>query len=125
MDMVAAFTQIAIGFSAISGGPFDDALVHSPGVPTMDLGGSISSAGTATQRTCQAQIDSVTQAMRESTGYAEGDMRIIILAATLAGAISTDDRVEILAGPFAGLWMIEHIGIDTLGIGYELRGRRA
>jgi hypothetical protein len=123
--MSAKFATVAQAVSATYGGPYYDAVVNSPGTPVFDSGGSIVTPGVATSRACQAQVDSVTQDMRQSEGYTDADMRILVLADTLAGGITLDDKIEILAGPHAGEWMIAAINRDPFGIYHELRGRKA
>lgn len=119
-----AFASIALAFSDAFEGPFGPAVIHSPGTPVMDDGGSIATPGTPDARDCQAQVDRAGEAMRQQDGFTEGDMAIIVLAATLTGGITTDDRIEIMAGAFAGMWSIEAVARDTVAAGFELRGRR-
>jgi hypothetical protein len=125
LNMVAKFATVAQAVSAAYGGPYYDALVHSAGEPVFDSGGSIVTPGIASSWTCQAQVDSVTQDMRQAEGYTDADMRILVLADTLAGAITLDNTIEVLAGPHAGAWMIASINRDPFGVYWELRGRRA
>lgn len=125
MDIPAAFADIALGFSSVMGGPYHAARIVNAGEPIFDSGGSIVTPGTPTQRTCMAQVDTAGERMRAQDGFAEGDMSILVLASTLAGAISTDDRVEVLAGPHTGTYSIESVARDSVGIGFELRGRKA
>lgn len=125
MDIPAAFADIATGFSAVMGGPYHAARILGSSEPVFDTGGSIGTPGTPTSRTCMAQVDTAGERMRAQDGFAEGDMSILVLASTLAGAISTDDRVEVLAGPHTGTYSIESVARDSVGIGFELRGRKA
>lgn len=90
----------------------------------MDTGGSIVSPGTPIVKTCKAQVDALTEAMRQA-GFADGDMRILVLAATLDGVLDTDAQIEVLDGPHAGRWMISDIERDPVGAYWQCRGRRA
>lgn len=126
MDMAAAFADIGLAFNAAFGGPFYDAeiITQSDMDTAYDIGGSIiPGAGDPTRRTCKAQVDQATEAMRATEGYTQQTRRIIVLAATLDGGINTDDTIEILAGPFAGVWMIDQVGRDTVAAGWDLMGR--
>lgn len=125
MTLAAVYASIVQGFSEAMGGPFVAAVIHSPGVPVIDVGGSIVTPGTPVERACLAQVDVATEAMRGSDGYADGDVRILVLADGLSGTITTDERIEIEDGPSAGLWSIEAVSRDPAGIGFELRGRRS
>jgi hypothetical protein len=124
MSLADAFADIALGFSGIAGAPFHEADVISVSAPVYDDGGDIVTPGTPTRRSCMAQADYAGEAMRGEAGFADGDIRILILSATLSGAITTDDRVEIKAGPFAGLWSVQSVSRDPAAVGFELRGRR-
>lgn len=122
MNMPAAFAQIALAVSAQMGGPFHDARILNAGNPTVDDGGSITDPGTPTVRACSVQID--IDAIRSTEGYEDGTARFLILSATLTGAVNTDERVEVLAGPHAGLWMVSELDRDPAGIGWAGKGRR-
>lgn len=130
MNMAAAFTGIALGFSAAMGGPYHPGTVHWSGEPEYDDGGSIISPGIPVERPCSVQIDAVTDAMRGQDGYTDKDVRLIILAPTLDGPLNTDARVEVQAGidvpaDWVGFWSVESVDRDPLGIGWSCRGRRA
>ena len=125
LNMPAQFANIAQTISAAFGGPYYDALIHSAGTPIFDSGGSIITPGVASSRTCQAQVDSVTQDMRQSEGYTDADMRILVLASTLSGPVTLDNSIQILGGSHVGKWLIQSIARDSFGIYWELRGRRA
>ena len=103
MDLAAAFAEIALGFSGENGAPFHPAEVMSVSAPVYDDGGDIVTPGQLTRRPCMAQADYAGEAMRGEAGFADGDIRILVLSDTLSGAITTDDRIEIASGPFAGL----------------------
>lgn len=125
INIAAKFATVAQSVSAMFGGPYYDAIIRSPGQPVYDDGGSIITPGTPTSRICQAQVDVVMQDMRSDVGFTDGDVRILVLADTLEGAVSLDDSIELLGGSHIGTWQIQSISIDPFGIYYELRGRRA
>lgn len=108
------------------GGPFVGAKITSPGTPVRDDGGSaLPGTGTPTERTCSVQVDVCTEAMRASEGYRDRDVRILVLAGTIDGAVTTSQKVVILSGEHAGTWSIESADRDPAGLGWDLRGRRA
>lgn len=125
MDMAAAFAEIGLGFSSVFGGPYWPAQVIEQVDPLYDDGGSIITPGTTFKRPCQAQIDTVTQRMREAEGYVDKDMAFIVLADTLDGTLGTEARIQITDGPHAGIWSVELIERDTAAAGWVGRGRRA
>jgi hypothetical protein len=126
IDAPAMFAGLAQGISAMFGGPFVAARVIDQAAVALDDGGSIpDNPADPTFRTCQLQVDSVTDAMRQADGYAEGDVRVLILSATLAGSLDTDATVEVLAGPYTGSWLVSSITRDPAAVYYEGRGRRA
>lgn len=124
MDLAAAFADIGLGFSAAFGGPYHPARTIEQVDPVFDDGGSIITPGGVLNRSCSVQIDSATEAMRQQGGFVDGDMRFIVLAATLEGALGTDARIEVLEGPFLGIWMVEAIERDPVAAGWVGRGRR-
>lgn len=125
INIAAKFATVAQSVSAMFGGPYYDAIIRSQGQPVYDDGGSIITPGTPISRICQAQVDVVTQDMRSDVGFTDGDVRILVLADTLEGAVSLDDSIELLGGSHIGTWQIQSVSIDPFGIYYELRGRRA
>ena len=124
MDLAAAFGDIGLAFSAVLGGPFHAARTIEQVGPVFDDGGSIITPGGVLNRPCQCQIDSATDAMRAAPGFVETDVRFIVLAATLDGTLGTDARIEVLEGPFAGVWMVSSIEVDPIAAGFVGRGRR-
>lgn len=124
MNLAAAFAEIATAFSGESGAPFHAADVLTVSAPVLDTGGDIVTPGTLTRRSCLAQADYAGEAMRGEQGWADGDIRILILSDGLTGTITTDDRIEIKTGPFVGTWSIQSVSRDPANIGWELRGRR-
>ncbi len=122
-DVAAMFAQIATGISAAFGGPYFAARIITSTGEVRDAGGSITTPGTPVYRTCQAQIDACTEAMRAADGYSAKDVRVLVLAATLAGEIDTDAYIEMLAGPDAGVYSIQTVGHDPMTAYRELRAR--
>lgn len=114
---------LARTFAAAFGGLYLPGRIHRYASPVFDDGGSIVPAAPVTTD-CRVQVDAVTEAMRRAEGYTEADCRILILAAGL-GELTTDDRVEVLAGPHAGLWLIASVDRDPAGAVFDCRGRRA
>lgn len=126
MSIAEAIADIALGFSSVLGVGFHDARIITQGEIEYDDGGSIiPGTGEPIHRSCAAQVDAATEAMRLAEGFTEKDRRILVLAGTLEGEISTDDQIEFLDGPFAGKWMIESVGRDPAATCHELRGRPA
>ena len=126
IDAPAMFAGLAQNISAMFGGPFVSARVIDQAADDFDDGGSIpDNPADPTYRPCQLQVDNVTDAMRQSEGYSEGDVRVLILSATLTGSLDTDATVEVLDGPYAGLMLVSSISRDPAAIYYEGRGRRA
>ena len=116
------FANLATGFAAQFGAPFEDATATWPGTATFDAGGSITSAGTPASHTCKAQFDAPTQAMRAAEGFMETDARLIVLA--FAATLDTRARITVASGANAGTWELLSVVRDPAGIGYECRGRR-
>lgn len=126
MGIAEAMADIALGFSTVLGAGYHSARIITQGEIQHDDGGSIiPGSDVPTYRACSAQVDSATEAMRLSEGFTEQDRRILVLAGTLAGDISTAEQIEFLEGPFVGTWMIESVGRDPAATYHELRGRPA
>lgn len=118
------FASLASGFAARFGAPFESARVVWPGAASYDSGGSIVAPGEPVTAACSVQFDAATQQMRQDAGFLATDVRIIVLAATLDGALDESARIEVDTGPNAGTWAIVSVTRDPAGIGYECRGRR-
>jgi hypothetical protein len=118
------FANLAAGFAAQFGGPFQEVTATWPGAATFDTGGSITVPGTPVSLTCLAQFDTPTEAMRADPGFLERDMRLIVLAATLEGALDSEANIVVPSGPYGGTWSLETCQGDPAGIGYECRARR-
>jgi hypothetical protein len=124
IDLSALAAGIAQAISTEMGGPYHPGAVLDGGTPVM-AGGSIQTPGTPTERACMVQVDQASEAMRRSEGFADGDVRFLVLARTLDGALDTDAKVRVDAGPHTGTWMVSGINRDPVGIYWEGRGRRA
>lgn len=125
MSVAAAFADIALGISAVTGAGFHDALAKWSGAAATQ-GGSIVTPGTPVEKTCSVQIDSATEAMRQDGDYLDQDMRLLVLAATLDVVLDTSARIVVSAGPYAGTtWMLATCTRDPAGIYFECRGRKA
>ncbi len=66
----------------------------------------------------KGQVDAVTERMRQSAGYTDGDMRIIVLQAGLGFRPNTDDRIT-LGGRN---WAIADIEADPANTHWIARG---
>jgi hypothetical protein len=120
-ETIASFAQ---SFTAAGLGAFHDAIARWPGTPVMS-GGSIVTPGTPIEKPCSVQIDAATAAMRAADGFIDGDVRMLVLSASLEGALDNEATIEVLAGPNAGSWMVASVARDPMGVCWEARGRRA
>jgi hypothetical protein len=120
----SAFASIATGFSTMAGAPFVDAVAAWPGAAVYDAGGSITSPGTPQNYACKAQFDAPTQQMRAAEGFLQTDVRILVLATSLAVPLDTGARILVAAGANEGTWMLLSCQRDPAGIGYECQGRK-
>ena len=118
------FANLATGFAAQFGAPFQDVIARWPGKASYDDGGSIVSPGTPVEKPCKAQFDAPTEAMRNDPGFLERDVRILLLSGTLDGPLDTSAKVFVEEGPHAGTWSLESATGDPAGIGWECRGRK-
>lgn len=116
---------LASVFGAAFGGFYLPGRVLLPGARQFDSGGSIIPGAPEVSVDCRVQVDAVTERMRQSDGYADRDMRLLILSAGLAAEVTTDCRVEVLQGPHAGLWLVASVDRDPAGAYFDCRGRRA
>lgn len=126
MTIAQAFADIALGVSAAIGGGYHPALAKWPGSADVDAGGSIVTPGDPLEVECSVQIDSATEGMRAADGFVDGDVRLLVLSATLQADLDTKATVEVLEGPYAGTsWMLQSVARDPCGIYFECRGRPA
>ena len=123
MSLAEAFAGLALRVGSAVGAPFHRGQIITSSGAVM-AGGSIVTPGTVARRDCTVQIDAATEAMRSADGYADGDVRFIVLAASFTGGLDTDARVEVLDGPHVGLWLVSALERDPAAVGYVGRGRR-
>lgn len=114
------FAGIAVAFGSMVGAPYVEATAIWPGTPEEDDGGSIVDPSPLIKKPCLVQFDTPTQAMRQAEGFLESDMRLLVLTASLDGALDTS--VRIVADN--GTWQLLTCQGDPAGIGYECRARR-
>ena len=69
---------------------------------------------------CRAQLDAVTEAMRQAPGYTKNDVAIYVLTSSLSGEITTDDEITVRGA----LWSIASVSSDPAQSYWELRGTR-
>jgi len=117
-----AFSGIALSMSRAFGGPYHDAVARWPGMP-VTVGGSIVTPGVPVEKPCSCQVDSVTEAMRSEAGYADKDVALLVLCATLDGELDTDATVEVTAGPNAGTYSVQSVSRDPMASHWLCRGR--
>lgn len=118
------FANLATGFAAQFGAPFQDVVARWPGTAIYDDGGSIVTPGTPVDKPCKAQFDAPTEAMRSDPGFLETDVRIIVLSGTLDGSLNSEAKVIVGDGEHAGTWSLESVLGDSAGIGWECRARK-
>lgn len=83
-------------FGAALGGLYLPATLHRDGTdPIYDGEGNIVGYAGGVDIACRAQMDAATWAMRQADGYAEGDVRIIVLSAGLDVAVTTDFQITV------------------------------
>lgn len=114
------------GIEAIFGAAFSafylDGTLHRDGTdPIYDSEGNITGYAGGADLPCKAQVDGVTYAMRQSEGYAEGDVRIIILSSGLSVELTTDFQVAISGKR----WMVASVERDAANSHWVCRGRAA
>lgn len=109
-------------FGAAFSGLYLPATLHRDGtVPVYDGEGNITGYSNAASVACRAQIDAANYAMRQAQGFAEGDVRIIVLSSGLGVEITTDFQITVSGKR----WMIASVERDAANSHYILRGRRA
>lgn len=124
MKLADTFAEIGLAFSTAFGGPFHPARTLEQVAPVFDDGGSIVTPGTVAHRNCSVQIDVANTDMRQADGFIQTDVRFIVLASTLEGSLNTAARIEVLDGPFVGVWMVSNLVRDPVSAGWVGTGRR-
>ncbi|KQX18417.1 MULTISPECIES: hypothetical protein [unclassified Sphingomonas] len=113
---------IAAIFGAALGGLYlDGQLVRSSAGPIYDGEGNITGYAGGDPIAIKCQIDAASWAMRQSEGFVDGDMRIIVLTAGLASTITTEQRITVSGAT----WLIQSVELDAAASHYVLRGRKA
>lgn len=74
---------------------------------------------TSTEYACRAQVDAATEAMRRQAGYTGTDVRILILSASLAVTVTSDDRITVAGSTYR----IANVARDPAGAYFECRGQ--
>lgn len=123
MNVAARLASIAVNVSRRVGAGYWPALIITSSGATFDTGGSITAPGVVTERDCFVQVDEATQAMRAAEGYAEGDVRLLVLAGSLPGGLTVDARVRVSAGPHVGLYSVRSAVLDVAASHWDCRGR--
>lgn len=129
MDLPAAFLSIANKVSAAMGAPFWDGAILVQAMPG-GLGddGVYVPGSDPVSHPCRVQIDGADQYMKANEGFADNEVVMIILAASLDIALDTDAVLEItdVKAPalFRGQWQVSSLTLDPAGIGYGGKGSR-
>lgn len=123
MNIAARLSSIAVNVSRRVGAGYAEGVVISSSGATFDAGGSITQPGVVTERDCFVQVDEVTSAMRQAEGYAEGDVRLLVLASGLQAGLTPDMRVRVTSGPHAGLYSVRSAILDVAASHWDCRGR--
>lgn len=110
---------LATAFSSAFSGFYLDATLYRATDGDDGSGGGVGN-GFDSGTPVKAQLDSTTQAMRDSPGYVDTDQRIIVLA---AGVDPIDTDCEIFVA--GKMWSIASVAQDPAKAYYELRGRLA
>lgn len=112
---------IAAIFGAAFGGLYLSGTLHRGlGEPIYDLEGNITGYGGGADVAVKLQVDAVTYSMRQAEGYAEGDVRIIVLSSGIP-AITTDHEITARAIKYK----IASVDVDPAASHYICRGRPA
>ena len=111
---------IAAIFGAAFGGLYLDGTLHrGTGSPIYASGGVITGYGGGGDVAVKVQVDAATDAMRRAEGFAEGDVRIIILAQGI-GPVTSDHRITIGATTYS----LQAAELDAAASHWICRGRR-
>ncbi len=118
------FASLATGFAEQFGAPFIEVTAVWSGAADFDTGGSIITPGVPIEKLCRAQFDVPSEGMRNDPGFLSRDVRLIVLAGTLDGALDSAAKIVVAGGEHAGTWSLESVTGDPAGIGWECRARR-
>jgi hypothetical protein len=110
---------IAAIFGAAFSGIYLDATLHTgTGAPVYGAGGVITGYAGG-DKAVKVQVDAATDAMRRGDGYAEGDVRLIILAQGI-GSVTSDHRLTVGAVAYS----LQSTELDAAASHWICRGRR-
>lgn len=111
---------IASIFNAAFSGLYLDGTLHAgTGEPIYDeTTGDITGYTEADDTAIKVQVDSATEAMRRADGFAEGDVRLLILAAGIP-AITSDREVTVRGTRYR----IQSAQLDAAASYWDCRGR--
>lgn len=98
---------------------YRDGTLYRTGTPVDDGSGSVT-VPDATEEPIKVQIEACTEAMRRSEGYADTDVRLIILARGM-GRPTTDDEAEVDCQRYA----LASVATDPASTYWDCRARRA
>ena len=104
-------------FGAALGGVYLPATLHRA-TRARARGGSTSES--VVDVPCRAQIEHADEAMRPRAGATAREVRILVLATSLSGAITSDDRITV----GGQLYVIAGVERDPAGALFDLRGQR-
>lgn len=115
------------GISAIFGaalsGLYLDGTLHRDGTnPVYDQSGNIVGYSGGVSLPIKVQRDACSWSMKQSPGYIEGDVMLIVLAHGLAATITTDMEISDGAGR---RWMVQSADLDAASSHWICRGRLA
>jgi len=131
INLPSAFAGIASRVTAAFGAPFWSGVILFDGTPGYtDDDGNWVPGSPATEYPCMAQIDGADEYMKAVEGFADKEVQLIILRASLPVDLdlNTDTRVLIddaKAPPmFRGTWLSSSLTLDPAGIGYGGKAKR-
>ncbi len=104
-------------FGAALGGVYLPATLHRV-TQTRARGGSTSA--TVADLPCRAQVDAASERLRAAAGTTERQVRILVPASSLSGAIATDDQISVGGQRYA----VAAVDRDSAGVMFDLRARR-
>lgn len=132
MNLPGVFANLASKVSAVMGAPFWDGVVLVDGTPGgLDDDGVFQPGSPPTEYPCRVQIDGADEYMKAVEGFADREVQMIILRASLSEDLdlNTDTQVRIddLKAPpmFRGLWLSSSLTLDPAGIGWAGKGKRS
>lgn len=131
INLPAAFASIASKVTAGFGAPFWSGAVLFDGTPG-DYGddGVFVPGSPPTEYACMVQIDGASEYMKAVEGFADKEVQMIILRASLSTDLNltTDTKVrvdDVKAPPmFLGTWLTSTLTLDPAGIGWAGKGKR-